>query len=71
MKNARKTEPDPVAQETATQPDPLNAIFPEDYQAMVAEAAYFLAEQRGFAPGYEVEDWLEAEALIKQHLYNS
>jgi hypothetical protein len=28
---------------------------------MVAEAAYYRAEQRGFAPGRELEDWLAAE----------
>lgn len=27
----------------------------------IARAAYYRAEQRGFAPGYEEEDWLEAE----------
>jgi hypothetical protein len=26
--------------------------------------AYFRAERRGFAPGYEVEDWLAAEAEV-------
>ena len=30
----------------------------------VAIAAYYRAEQRGFAPGYDLEDWLEAEARI-------
>ncbi|MVF23058.1 DUF2934 domain-containing protein [Methylocaldum sp. BRCS4] len=30
----------------------------------IAEAAYFKAEQRGFAPGGETEDWLEAEQEI-------
>ncbi len=32
--------------------------------AMIAEAAYYCAERRGFAPGHEVEDWLRAEAEI-------
>jgi hypothetical protein len=32
-----------------------------DSAALVAERAYFKAEQRGFAPGREIEDWLEAE----------
>ena len=32
--------------------------------AMVRMAAYFRAEQRGFAPGNEWEDWLAAEAEI-------
>ena len=32
-----------------------------DMRAAIAECAYFKAERRGFAPGYEVEDWLAAE----------
>lgn len=31
------------------------------YEA-IALAAYYLSEQRGFAPGHELEDWCEAEA---------
>ena len=31
---------------------------------MVRTAAYFRAERRGFAPGYEWEDWLAAEAEV-------
>jgi len=31
-------------------------------QQMIAEAAYYIAEQRGFVPGNEVADWLQAEA---------
>lgn len=31
---------------------------------MVRVAAYFRAERRGFAPGYEIEDWLAAEAEV-------
>ena len=27
----------------------------------IAEAAYYKAERRGFAPGQEERDWLEAE----------
>lgn len=30
----------------------------------IATAAYFRAERRGFAPGGEVDDWLEAEAEL-------
>jgi len=33
-------------------------------QAMIAEAAYYLALQRKFEPGHEVEDWLLAESQI-------
>jgi len=33
---------------------------------LVAVAAYYRAEKRGFAPGGELQDWIEAEAEIKQ-----
>jgi len=36
----------------------------EERQRWIATAAYHRAEQRGFVPGYEVQDWLEAEAEI-------
>ena len=31
---------------------------------MIAEAAYFHAERRGFAPDNELADWLQAEADV-------
>ena len=31
----------------------------------VANAAYYLAEKRGFAPGRDLEDWFEAEKAIE------
>ncbi len=40
----------------------------QDYQEMIAEAAYYKAEQRGFVPGFEEEDWLEAENEIMSML---
>ena len=49
---------------SATRTSPLSA---ERHQ-MIAQAAYFRAEQRGFAGGQEVEDWLAAEAEIDQLL---
>jgi sterol desaturase/sphingolipid hydroxylase (fatty acid hydroxylase superfamily) len=37
-------------------------------RTMIAEAAYYKAERRGFAPGWELHDWLEAEREISiQH----
>jgi hypothetical protein len=36
-------------------------VGPEKRAALIAEAAYFRAEKRGFAPGHEHEDWLAAE----------
>jgi hypothetical protein len=39
-----------------------------DYHRLVADAAYFRAERRGFVPGHEAEDWLAAEAEIALRL---
>jgi hypothetical protein len=45
--------------------------------AMVAEAAYYLAEKRCFAPGYEEQDWqaaceqIEAQFRAARHLPGS
>lgn len=33
-------------------------------EEMIAVAAYFLAERRGFAPGGAASDWFQAEAQI-------
>jgi len=30
----------------------------------IQQAAYYIAEARGFAPGHELEDWLKAKAQI-------
>ena len=39
-------------------------ISMEERWRMIATAAYYKAEARGFKPGKEVHDWLEAEAEI-------
>jgi hypothetical protein len=39
---------------------------PEDRLEMIAEAAYYRAEKRGFEPGHEIEDWLEAEMAVDE-----
>lgn len=37
------------------------SAMPVAREQMIAVAAYYLAEQRSFSPGQEVEDWLQAE----------
>ncbi len=39
-----------------------------EQQMMIAEAAYFIAEQRGFSAGGELSDWLQAEREVQTHL---
>jgi hypothetical protein len=36
----------------------------EQRQAMICEAAYFMAERRGLRAGHELEDWFAAEQQI-------
>ena len=47
---------------------PANPATPcYDIQSMIAEAAYYKSEKRGFNPGDELRDWLEAETeVLKQ-----
>lgn len=40
----------------------------EERCRLIAEAAYYRAQARGFAPGQETEDWLQAEAEIDRKL---
>jgi len=44
--------------------DPPVAEAP-DLHARIAELAYFKAQQRGFEPGRDLEDWLEAETEVR------
>jgi hypothetical protein len=39
-----------------------------DRHASIAQAAYFRSQDRGFVPGYELEDWLAAEEDIDRRL---
>jgi len=59
---AKSTKKEAAVAETATQ------IDPEQRRQYVAEAAYFIAERRGFLGGTDHDDWAEAEALIDRML---
>lgn len=61
---AKKTRT-PAAKKTAPQ---KVAVSPEQRYHMISTAAYFLAERRGFAGGYEMQDWITAEAEIDARL---
>ena len=54
----------------AAQPAQRQPADPETKRLMVAEAAYYRAEKRAFAPGGELQDWLEAEAQMETFLGN-
>jgi hypothetical protein len=52
---------------TASNP-PRVEITPEQKLQMIAEAAYFRAERRGFVGGNPTEDWVAAEAEVEARL---
>jgi hypothetical protein len=35
---------------------------------LISQAAYYRAEKRGFSPGLEADDWLQAEAEVMARL---
>jgi len=45
-------------------------VTPEQRYKMIAEAAYFIAEKRGFNEGDSYSNWLDAEAKIDKMLTN-
>lgn len=51
--------------------DALGAVDPEMRHEMIATAAYFIAEQRGFVPGHELDDWRAAESAVNATLLTS
>lgn len=52
---------------TANKPKaPKLKVTPEQRHFMIAEAAYYRAESRGFEGGYEWQDWMDAEAEIER-----
>ncbi len=55
----------PAAKPAPTAAAPVAAkLDPAQRQRMIAEAAYYLAEKRGFAPGHDAADWAAAEKQI-------
>jgi hypothetical protein len=54
-------QPSPAVHETAS-------FSNVEFYARVARRAYDLFERRGREEGHDVEDWLEAERLVKDEL---
>jgi len=59
------TKAGPAARKTAVKAGAPAVAAGVGRDEMVRTAAYFRAERRGFAPGYDIEDWLAAEAEVR------
>ncbi len=46
----------------------LGTLSAETRLTMIAESAYFRAQARGFTPGFELDDWLDAELEVDDRL---
>lgn len=47
-----------------------DVLEPDLRHRMISEAAYHLYAQRGYEDGYDVDDWLQAEAQIDHIIVN-
>ena len=45
-------------------------VSPDELRKLISEAAYYRAKQRGFTPGHELEDWIQAEAEVMRRVGN-
>jgi hypothetical protein len=63
---ARK--PPAKQREASSRGDTRQELSGEELHRLIAEAAYYRAQQRGFSSGYEEKDWLEAEAQVMTRL---
>ena len=67
----RKRAPRKTAAAEETKETVTRFVGPEHRSALIAEAAFFRAEKRGFAPGNEEEDWLAAESEVDAKLMSA
>ena len=47
---------------------PRATLSNEEIYQLIAETAYFKAKARGFEPGGEVQDWIDAEREVRRRL---
>ena len=58
-------QPEPPVAENAQ-----GEIDPQARHRMISEAAYRLYARRGYVEGFELEDWMQAEAEVDRQLGN-
>jgi len=68
IEKAKAATARPPQRKARATPAKVPAPVPQEHAAMIAVAAYYRAERRGFAPGAELEDWLDAEVEVAQLL---
>ena len=73
MQKERRAAPRKPAPATVAKPTTLSkpaTLSNEEIYRLIQETAYFKAKARGFEPGGEVQDWIEAEAEVRHRIDN-
>ncbi len=68
MKTASKSDGMARQASESSEPDSVSGNGGIPREQMISGAAYSRAEQRGFAPGNEISDWLDAEGDVERML---
>jgi Protein of unknown function (DUF2934) len=68
QKAARKKPARATASTHGTVSDPKSEFSNEEWYDMVATAAYYRSESRGFEGGSPEDDWFEAEAELREQM---
>jgi hypothetical protein len=68
-KRATKPKPTAKAAARASQRNPIE--LPEGMWERVAKKAYDLWVERGRREGHDMEDWLEAEAIVMEEIHEA
>jgi hypothetical protein len=68
QQDALSAHPVPATAEADLSPERSESSQQPQRHALIAEAAFFIAQERGFAPGHELDDWLAAEREVDQGL---
>ena len=67
----RRATPRKTATAVSKGNDTTNAkgkVSPDEMRRLIEITAYFRAKARGFEPGHELDDWVQAEAEVARRL---
>jgi hypothetical protein len=64
MKTSAAITKDKIEMQPQPEAPACAVIDPQTRHELIAQAAYFRAQHRGFAPGHEHEDWRAAEIEV-------
>ena len=64
----RTTKTPPSKPQASFGADARAEVSADEVRKLIAEAAYYRAKKRGFTPGHEVEDWVQAEAEVLRRI---